>query len=184
MRQLNKILTTLLILAAMLFTSCEEHQASQHKDIAADSLINSAYRVSDYNLILNLADLHQQAGTLSNQKACYWRGYAYSRQRKMRMAEMEWKTAISLSIEDEEDLEYYAHSANRLAGLLFLKSDYSEAIRVAVSATTLLKKKKYTMNTDYANLLTFIGSCQLKIGHFGEAAKNYALAWQHYQQIT
>jgi signal transduction histidine kinase len=40
------------------------------------------------------------------------------------------------------------------------------------------------MNTDYANLLTFIGSCQLKIGHFGEAANNYALAWQHYQQIT
>ncbi len=184
MRQLNKILTTFLILAAILFTSCEEHQANQHKDIAADSLINSAYRVRDYNLILNLADLHQQAGTLSNQKACYWRGYAYSRQRKMRMAEMEWKTAISLSIEDEEDLEYYAHSANRLAGLLFLKSDYSEAIRVAVAATTLLKKKNYTMNTDYANLLTFIGSCQLKIGHFGEAANNYALAWQHYQQIT
>ena len=184
MKRLNQILTTFLILAAMLFTSCEEHQASQHKDIAADSLINSAYRVRDYNLILNLADLHQQAGTLSNQKACYWRGYAYSRQRKMRMAEMEWKTAISLSIEDEEDLEYYAHSANRLAGLLFLKSDYSEAIRVAVAATTLLKKENYTMNTDYANLLTFIGSCQLKIGHFGEAANNYALAWQHYQQIT
>ena len=184
MKRLNQILTTLLILAAILFTSCEEHQASQHKDIAADSLINSAYKVRDYNLILNLADLHQQAGTLSNQKACYWRGYAYSRQRKMRMAEMEWKTAISLSIDDEEDLEYYAHSANRLAGLLFLKSDYSEAIRVAVAATTLLKKKNYTMNTDYANLLTFIGSCQLKIGHFGEAANNYALAWQHYQQIT
>lgn len=184
MKRLNQILTTFLILAAMLFTSCEEHQASQHKDIAADSLINSAYKVRDYNLILNLADLHQQAGTLSNQKACYWRGYAYSRQRKMRMAEMEWKTAISLSIEDEEDLEYYAHSANRLAGLLFLKSDYSEAIRVAVAATTLLKKENYTMNTDYANLLTFIGSCQLKIGHFGEAANNYALAWQHYQQIT
>ena len=184
MKRLNQILTTFLILAAILFTSCEEHQASQHKDIAADSLINSAYRVRDYNLILNLADLHQQAGTLSNQKACYWRGYAYSRQRKMRMAEMEWKTAISLSIEDEEDLEYYAHSANRLAGLLFLKSDYSEAIRVAVAATTLLKKENYTMNTDYANLLTFIGSCQLKIGHFGEAANNYALAWQHYQQIT
>ena len=184
MKRLNQILTTLLILAAMLFTSCEEHQASQHKDVAADSLINSAYKVRDYNLILNLADLHQQAGTLSNQKACYWRGYAYSRQRKMRMAEMEWKTAISLSIDDEEDLEYYAHSANRLAGLLFLKSDYSEAIRVAVAATTLLKKKNYTMNTDYANLLTFIGSCQLKIGHFGEAANNYALAWQHYQQIT
>ena len=184
MKRLNQILTTLLILAAILFTSCEEHQASQHKDVAADSLINSAYKVRDYNLILNLADLHQQAGTLSNQKACYWRGYAYSRQRKMRMAEMEWKTAISLSIDDEEDLEYYAHSANRLAGLLFLKSDYSEAIRVAVAATTLLKKKNYTMNTDYANLLTFIGSCQLKIGHFGEAANNYALAWQHYQQIT
>ena len=184
MKRLNQILTTLLILAAMLFTSCEEHQASQHKDIAADSLINSAYKVRDYNLILNLADLHQQAGTLSNQKACYWRGYAYSRQRKMRMAEMEWKTAISLSIDDEEDLEYYARSSNRLAGLLLAKSDYSEAIRVAVSATTLLKEKKYTMNTDYANLLTFIGSCQLKIGHFGEAAKNYALAWQNYQQIT
>ena len=84
MRQLNKkILTTFLVLAAMLFTSCEEHQADRHKEIAADSLINSAYHVRDYNLILDLANLHQQAGTLSSQKACYWRGYAYSRQRKM-----------------------------------------------------------------------------------------------------
>ena len=40
------------------------------------------------------------------------------------------------------------------------------------------------MNNDYSNLLTFVGSCELKLGHPADAARNYDQAWQAYQQIT
>ena len=171
------------VLIAALFISCKEQRVTpQH--VAVDSLINIAYQARNYDSILSLATLHQQEGTLSSIEACYWRGYAYSRLRKMRMAEIEWKHAVAQPIETDEDLVFYAQSANRLAGLLYLKADYAEVIRVALPAIRLLEEKHYTMNNDYSNLLTFVGSCELKLGHPADAARNYDQAWQAYQQIT
>lgn len=152
--------------------------------MAVDSLLLSAYHTHNYDSIIRLADIHQEDGTLSSMKACYWRGYAYSRQRKMRRAEVEWKNAVAQQIIDEEDLDYYAQSANRLAGLLYLKTDCGEVIRVALPAINYLKEKGYTTTDDYSNLLAFVGSCQLKLGHDKEATTSYSQAWQHYQQAT
>ena len=181
--KLAKTIVLFVVLVAALFTSCKDQRVTpQH--VAVDSLINIAYQARNYDSILSLANLHQQEGTLSTIEACYWRGYAYSRLRKMRMAEMEWKNAVAQTIETDADLAYYAKSANRLAGLLYLKADYAGAIRVALPAIHLLKEKQYTLNNDYSNLLTFIGSCELKLGHPADAARNYDQAWQAYQQIT
>ena len=181
--KLAKTIVLFVVLIATLFLSCkEQHVTPQH--VAVDSLINIAYQARNYDSILSLANLHQQDGTLSTIEACYWRGYAYSRLRKMRMAEMEWKNAVAQTIETDVDLAYYAQSANRLAGLLYLKADYAGAIRVALPAINLLKEEQYTLNNDYSNLLTFIGSCELKLGHPADAARNYDQAWQAYQQIT
>ena len=92
--KLTKTIVLFLVLSAALFISCKEHHVTpQH--VAVDSLINIAYQARNYDSILSLANLHQHEGTLSSIEACYWRGYAYSRMRKMRMAEMEWKNAIA-----------------------------------------------------------------------------------------
>ena len=183
MMKLTKTIVPFIVLIAALFISCKEQRVTpQH--VAVDSLINIAYQARNYDSILSLATLHQQEGTLSCIEACYWRGYAYSRLRKMRMAEMEWKNAVAQTIETDDDLVFYAQSANRLAGLLYLKADYAEVIRVALPAIRLLEEKHYTMNNDYSNLLTFVGSCELKLGHPADAARNYDQAWQAYQQIT
>ena len=183
MMKLNKTIVLFVTLAAMLFTSCGEHHVTQ-RHVTVDSLINVAYQARNYDSILSLADLHQQEGTLSTIEACYWRGYAYSRQRKIRMAEIEWKRAVAQPIESDEDLVYYAQSANRLTGLLYLKAEYGQAIQVALPAIRLLKEKGYTMNNDYFNLLTFIGGCELKLDRPEEAANNFSQVWQGYQQIT
>jgi signal transduction histidine kinase len=55
---------------------------------------------------------------------------------------------------------------------------------VALPAILLLQEKEYTLNNDYSNLLTFMGSCELRLGHPADAAKNFSQAWQVYQQIT
>ena len=143
-----------------------------------------AYQTRNYDSILSLADLHQQEGTLSSIEACYWRGYAYSRLRKIRMAEIEWKKAVAHTIETDEDLVFYAQSANRLAGLLYLKAEYGQVIKVALPAIQLLKEKDYTTNNDYFNLLTFMGCCELKLDHASGAAHNFSQVLKGYQQIT
>ena len=183
MMKLNKTILFFVTLAAVLFTSCGEHHVTQ-RHVTVDSLINVAYQARNYDSILSLADLHQREGTLSTIEACYWRGYAYSRQRKIRMAEIEWKRAVAQPIESDEDLVYYAQSANRLTGLLYLKAEYGQAIQVALPAIQLLKEMGYTKNNDYFNLLTFIGGCELKLDQPEEAANNFAQVWKGFQQIT
>ncbi len=168
-----------------MLTACNETpQLKGQQTPEVDSLINEAYKAHDYGRIMALADLYQQTGALSDLKAYYWRGYAYSRQRKVRLAEMEWKQAVSLDIKNQDDLEYYSKSANRLAGLLYMKFDYEGVMRVAAPAIKLLKERNYTMNTDFANIQTFIGSCQLKLGNQQEAANGFANAYKCYKQVT
>jgi signal transduction histidine kinase len=175
-------LMTLMISVLLVLTACNEQQQTDHLGTEGDSLINAAYKMHDYERILSLADLHQLTGSLSELKASYWRGYAYSRLRKMRMAEMEWKRAIAQPVDDAEALKYYAKSANRLAGLLNMKLDYEGTMRVAMPAIQLLKEREYTMNTDYANLQTFMGNCQLKLGKKQDAANSYSQAYECYLQ--
>ena len=183
MIEFRKATIIFLFLAAILFVSCKEQQAT-HQHLSVDSLINAAYQARDFDSILSLANSHQQEGSLSVLEACYWRGYAYSRLRKIRLAEMEWKNAVSQKVSNAEDLDYYAQAANRLVGLLYLKADYDKAMHMALPAIKLLKEKEYTVNNDYSNLLTFMGSCQLKLNRLDEAANNFSMAWQHYQQVT
>ena len=175
-------LMTLIISVLLVLTACNEQQQTDTLGTEGDSLINAAYKMHDYERILSLADLHQQTGSLSELKASYWRGYAYSRLRKMRMAEMEWKRAIAQPVDDADALKYYAKSANRLAGLLNMKLDYEGTMRVAMPAIQLLKDRDYTTNTDYANLQTFVGNCQLKLGNKQDAANSYSLAYECYLQ--
>ena len=183
MMKLTRTIILLVALTAVLFMSCKEHHVTHHH-VAVDSLINIAYQTRNYDSILSLADLHQQEGTLSSIEACYWRGYAYSRLRKIRMAEIEWKKAVAHTIETDEDLVFYAQSANRLAGLLYLKAEYGQVIKVALPAIQLLKEKDYTTNNDYFNLLTFMGCCELKLDHASGAAHNFSQVSKGYQQIT
>ena len=78
MKQFTKTTILFGLLTALLLFSCkEDHVADQ--SLEADSLINIAYQNRNYDSILSLANLQQQEGKLSDLKACYWRGYAYSR---------------------------------------------------------------------------------------------------------
>lgn len=177
------VLAGLAVLATALLASCTEEQKVSRQQMAADSLMAGAYGARDYDSLIALADELQGTGALSDMKACYWRGYAFSRQRKMRSAEMEWKNAVALGTHQDDDLEYYAKSANRLAGLLYMKADYEATMEVALPAMKALKAKDYDMNTDYANLLTFVGNCQLRLGQKQDAATSYAQTYQYYLQL-
>ena len=184
---LGKVRLMVLVMVScvtMLMTSCQErHQVNVNK-MEADSLIAVAHQEHGYDRILELVEKYETTGVLSPLKAHYWRGYVYSRQHKVRMAEKEWKHALKQNADTPEALKYYAKAANRLAGLLCMKFDYEEVIRVALPAMTFLKEKKFTTNNDYANLHTFVGSCQLKLGHIEDAAKNYDTAYNQYLYVT
>lgn len=147
-------------------------------------MVSAAYQQHDYNQLLSLTEELDSTGSLSEMKVNYWRGYAYSRQRKMRLAETYWQKATELEIKTEEDLEYYAKSANRLASTLLLRGEYESTLRVALDAIAKMEQAEYNANSDYANLLTAIGCCQLRLGKPEEAKESFGQALRKYEQLT
>ena len=173
-------LAVVVVMAMLLATSCDKKQSIQQEVVHADSLINAAYNVHDYDQLLSLADKLQAAGNLSDIKADYWRGYAYSRLRKMRSAEMFWSKAIGYEVKDEEDLEYYFKSANRLSGILLLRAEFEATMKTALPALKKMQDTGHDSGGDYAYLLTTVGCCQLNVGSADDAAKTFAQAYQKY----
>lgn len=165
------------LISAAILQSCDGHALDSRDTATADSLLDAAHHRHDYQRLLELADSLQSAGSIAGVRADYWRGYAYSRQRMMRLAEKHWKQAVSAQINSQEELEYYAKSANRLSGLLILKSDYNQTMSVSVPALERLDKSDYIENSDYASLLATVGCCLLKKGTPNEAAVNFNRAY-------
>jgi len=182
-RRLITVITAV-VLTATAMTSCHEEQVKDHNAMEADSLINVAYKMRDYEQLLSVVEMHHSRGSIADMKACYWRGYANSRLRHTRMAENAWREAITLDINNDEDLKYYTMAANRLAGLLYMKGNYEGTIRVAMRAIQNLKERGYTGNMDYSNILAFVGCCQVKLQRLDKAAQNFNDAWDQYLKAT
>jgi len=176
--------SVLAVMALTLATSCQDKPTKQRNAVEADSLINVAYKMRDYQKLLSIVDLHQSQGSISKMKGYYWKGYAYSRLRQTPEAENAWRDAVSLSIDNDEDLKYYTMSSNRLAGLLYLQGNYEGTIRVAMKSMQKISDRDYTNNIDFANMLAFVGCCQVKLQRLEKADENFAEAWEHYLTAT
>ena len=179
---LNFLLIT--VLTATVLLSCSRQEAKNTKTVNADSLLNAAHKSHQYDRLLELADTLQATGNITSIQADYWRGYSYSRQRMMRLSEKYWKQAISSDIHNEEDLKFYAKSANRLAGALLLKGEYEATMKVAVPAMEKMTAAGYQKNCDYAYLEAAVGCCQLKQGSPDEAIVNFNKAYKLFYDIV
>ena len=172
LRLLNMMVVAMLLATIPLSCGHKEESVTVKKS-KADSLIEAAHKGHEYERLLELADTLQATGEISNIRADYWRGYAYSRQKMMRLSEKYWKRAINTEVKSDEDLTYYAKSANRLAGDLLLKGEYEATMKVATPALEKMRKVNYKDNSDFAYLLAAVGCCQLKMGSPKEAAVNF-----------
>lgn len=145
--------------------------------------MNAAYQQHDYDQVLLLADQFEASKDMSPMKTCYWRGYAYSRQKKVRLAEKQWRKAFEISINTEEDMDYYAKCANRLSGLLLVKGDHDAIMKDIVPAMQRLKEAKKDNSTDFAFMQVAVGSCQLQLGNPKDAADDFEDAYTKYLDI-
>ncbi len=176
----------LTVITLMTTLSCNKVPGLVHQSVTgelADSVIQTAYKNRDYKTMLLMADSFETAGGLSEVKANYWRGYACSRMRQMRRAELYWKAAIEGDITADDNMRYYLKSANRLSSMLLLKRDYDGSMKVAMAAMEKMEAVGGDTISDFANLLTSIASCQLKLGMMSEAYENYSRAYKNYQAI-
>ena len=180
-----KLLNILLLvtLIAVTFVACGQKEVKTDS-VNADSLLNVAHKGHQYERLLELADTLQATGHITSIHADYWRGYSYSRQHMMRLSEKYWKQAVNSEIHNQEDLKYYAKSANRLSGELLLRGEYEATMKVAVPALKIMTEAKYQRNSDYAYLQVAVGCCQLKQGSTDEAIVNFNQAYQLFYDVV
>ena len=180
--RINHILSALLM-AGLLLACAGQQRQQKIVEGNADSLMNDAYKKHDYERLVTFSDSLQALHQLSDLKAYYWRGYSYSRQRKMRLAESQWKKAIGLRVITEEDQEYYAKSVNRLTALQLLKGDYESVMREAVPAIQLLNDAGKNNSSDYAFIQATVGCCQLRLGSQKDAAGSLERAYEIFLNV-
>ena len=154
----------------------------------ADSLINAAYKVRDYQRILTLADSLNKTGGLSEGKMYYWMGYSYDHMLKKRMAEFYWKTGMT-SVEDSkapEDLDVYARIASRLTSMKSSIGEYEAALKISLPAIERLQALQCDTTSDYLNLLILTGCCQMVYGMSEEKVnEQLEMAYsQHLERIS
>lgn len=172
------------VLTATLLLSCGDKDETVTQRTEADSLLNIAHKNHDYQRLLELADEYQTSGDITDIQADYWRGYAYSGQRLMRLSEKYWKQAVNAEIHNQEELKYYAKSANRLSGALLLKGEYEATMKVAAPALDKMRKEEYRDNSDFAYLLAAVGCCQLKSGSPNDAAENFEKSMDLFRKVV
>lgn len=173
----------MMLLTILLMVACGDRQETNVTTTKADSVMNAAYQSHSYDELLSQANQLESAGSLSEIKACYWRGYAYSRQRKMRLATNWWKKAIEIKDFSEDDRPYFYKSANRLAGVLLLRGEYEATMKVAMPVMEMMRRSGDAVSSDYAFLLVSVGCCQLMLGSQQEASESFAEAYNKFQQV-
>lgn len=153
------------ITVAVALTACGD--TAGHKTTAeADSLINAAYELRDYQRLITLADSLRQKGDLADGEAYYWLGYANDRLMRKHLADFYWLTGLEAveALNDKASINTYAEIASRLTGLRCTIGDYEAAMKVAVKATEKLAAAGADTTSNFTNLLIYIGCCQSRFG--------------------
>ena len=156
----TKFWTLTIMMIVLLIAACDNSPKEQNKEV--DNLIQTAYKARNYPGLMLLADSLENSGSISQAKAYYWRGYASEKMKQLRMAEFYWKTALEAagSSNSDENMEFYAKTASRLANMLSVRGDYEGTLKMAIPVAERLEKLECDSTSDYLNLLIYIGCCQ------------------------
>ena len=164
----NRIhISTFVCIAAMLmatmlpFSSCQRETAKSF-NAKANKMLNTVSDKKDYEHLRHLADSLEKAGKISKGESNYWQGYANYQLGQRKLAEYFWREGIRVTENstDENDILYYAKSANYLTSQLCRYAEYAAALHTALPIISRLEKIQCDTTSDYTNLLFFAGCCK------------------------
>ena len=179
----TKFWILLVLFTSVLMTACnEEEKKSQISE--ADKLIEATQKNKNYNELLKVVDSLEANSIITPTKASYWRGYAYDKMKRQRLAEYYWKASLEEAKEstDGDEMIYYAKSASRLANMLSVRGDYEEGLNIAIPVANKLESLECDSTSDYLNILIYIGCCQEGLGTNDGNADGFNKAYQRHME--
>ncbi len=138
----------------------------------------------DHQRTLFVVDSLEKAKALSEMAANYYRGLAYSKDKKLRTSEWCWQKNMITQNLSPKDVYFYYQSAASLSNLLVNKHNYEGALRIALPAVAKMEETNSRLDLVHAILHESIGQCQLNLGRHDDAAVSYNLAFKKYIQMA
>ncbi len=138
----------------------------------------------DHQRTLFVVDSLEKAKALSEMAANYYRGLAYSKDKKLRTSEWCWQKNMITQNLSPKDVYFYYQSAASLSNLLVNKHNYEGALRIALPAVAKMEETNSHLDLVHAILHESIGQCQLNLGRHDDAAVSYNLAFKKYIQMA
>ena len=138
----------------------------------------------DHQRTLFVVDSLEKAKALSEMAANYYRGLAYSKDKKLRTTEWCWQKNMITQNLSPKDVYFYYQSAASLSNLLVNKHNYEGALRIALPAVAKMEETNSHLDLVHAILHESIGQCQLNLGRHDDAAVSYNLAFKKYIQMA
>ena len=179
----KKYLLHLLAVAAVLSSvlSCGHQQQDARKQTEADSLIKAAFAAGNYERVITLCDSLQQTGDISKIRAAYNRGVANAKLDKIKLAEDEYRKALSETPKNEADSLWFYWCVCNLVDLYNARVNNEALLQLAIPKIEELKvwaeKKPSEKIFDYLQRITCeVGQTQLRLGMKQEAEKMYELS--------
>ena len=176
----KKYLLHLLAVAAVLSSvlSCGHDQQNEKKQTEADSLIDAAYDVRDYERMLTLCDSLEQQGSISLFKAASMRGWAYYYLGQPKLTEKGLRRVLAATPTNANDSLEYFDAATQLVNYLVASGEDSEALKVAIPALEGLQKIDRDNPSENVSLLLMdltskVGQIQLDLGMKEEATRMF-----------
>lgn len=176
----KKYLLHLLAVAAVLSSvlSCGHDQQNEKKQTEADSLIDAACDVRDYERVLTLCDSLEQQGSISLFKAASKRGWAYYYLGQPKLTVEGLRRVLAATPTNANDSLEYFDAAIQLVYYLFASGEDDEALKVAIPALEGLQKIDRDNPSENVSLLLMdltskVGQMQLCLGMKEEAVRMY-----------
>ena len=116
----------------------------------------------------------------------FYHGVSYIQERKPKVAEYQFKKAITSFTGNAEELTAYAYCVRLLAKLLIDKHDYEGALKVLMPGMKTIKERE--ANTIMlspsagSNLYTMMGNCLVAMGRYDEGERHYKEAIESFKR--
>ena len=172
-----------MVMAGALMAACNSEEQNGQMS-AADKLIESTQKARNYTELIKVVDSLENLGSITPTKAYYWRGYAWDKMKRQRLAEFYWKASLDAAenTTNSDDMAYYAKSASRLANMLSVRGDYQEGLDLTVPVANKLEELHCDSTSDYLNILIYIGCCQEGLGTADGNSDGFNKAYQRHKE--
>ena len=175
---IRKSVAVAIVAMGALMLSCGHDQQNEKKQTEADSLIDAAYDVHDYERVLTLCDSLEQQGSISLFKAARKRGLAYYYLGQPKLTEKGLRRVLAATPTNANDSLGYFDAAILLVEFLFASGEDDEALKVAIPALEGLQKIDRDNPSENVSLLLMdltskVGQIQLDLGMKEEAVRMF-----------